>query len=104
MLVLSRAGMLAIRAVGAPGAQGALVTGVQGCGVRTPNAAVVAAATAGLARELHIPKGAILIMGLLSVMFAAGLFSTNNLLSGSTESVDGAAPKVHCKVAPITTC
>jgi hypothetical protein len=42
-------------------------------GVRTPEAAVVAEATVGFAREVHIPKGMILTMGMLSMMFAAGI-------------------------------
>src|SRR5450631_489482 len=43
-LVLSRAGWLAMRTVGEPGTHGVGVTGMQGMGVRTPKAAVVAAA------------------------------------------------------------
>ncbi len=46
-----------IETVGEPGVQGVTVTGTQGIGVRTPNAADVAEATAGLLMELHIPKG-----------------------------------------------
>ena len=49
--------------VGFPGIQGDEVTGMQGMGVKTPNAAVVAAATMGFANELHIPKGIILRKG-----------------------------------------
>jgi len=59
-----RAGWLAISTVGDPGAQGADVTGIHGCGVRTPMAAEVAAATCGLARDMHIPKVGMLTMGL----------------------------------------
>jgi len=61
--VLSRVGMLASITVGAPGVQGATVTGMQGMGVSTPNAAVVAAATAGLAGDMHIPNGMIFTIG-----------------------------------------
>jgi len=61
--VVLRAGMPPIFTIGEPGAQGAVVTGMQGMGVSTPEAAVVAEATAGLARLLHIPKGAIFTMG-----------------------------------------
>jgi hypothetical protein len=39
------AGLLPIMTVGEPGAHGAVVTGIQGCGVNTPIAADVAAAT-----------------------------------------------------------
>jgi hypothetical protein len=49
--------------VGAPGAHGAEVMGMQGCGVRTPNAADVAAATCGFDRVMHIPKGPMFTIG-----------------------------------------
>lgn len=58
--LLLRAVVLPIITVGEPGAQGVEVTGIQGCGVGTPNAAAVAAATCGFDWELHIPKGKIL--------------------------------------------
>ncbi len=48
----------------APGAHGDGVTGKQGMGVKTPNAAEVAEATAGLLREEHIPNGGMLTVGL----------------------------------------
>jgi hypothetical protein len=64
LLVLFKAGKLAIITVDEPGAQGAGVTGVQGIGVNTPRAAAVAAATAGFAGDLHIPKGMIFTNGL----------------------------------------
>jgi hypothetical protein len=64
LLVLFKAGKLAIITVAEPGTHGAGVTGVHGIGVNTPNAAVVAAATAGLAGDLHIPKGNIFTKGL----------------------------------------
>ncbi len=43
------AGILAMVTVGDPGAHGVGVTGMQGIGVNTPNAAAVAAATIGFA-------------------------------------------------------
>jgi hypothetical protein len=43
--LLSKAGLWPIMTVGAPGDQGAVVTGIQGWGVNTPNAADVAEAT-----------------------------------------------------------
>lgn len=49
--------------VGEPGAHGAAVTGTQGIGVSTPIAAAVAAATCGLAGQLHIPNGMTLTIG-----------------------------------------
>lgn len=62
-LVLLRAGMLLINTVGDPGAHGAGVLGTQGTGVSTPRAADVAAATAGLARLVHMPKGMMFTRG-----------------------------------------
>lgn len=61
--VLFTAGFPPTNTVGDPGAQGAAVTGTQGIGVKTPNAAAVAAATCGFAMEVHIPKGMILTIG-----------------------------------------
>jgi hypothetical protein len=39
------------------------MTGMQGIGVNTPCAAVVAEATVGFARDMHIPKGGIFTIG-----------------------------------------
>lgn len=61
--LLFKAGKLLIKTVGEPGTQGATVAGIQGMGVSTPRAAAVAAATMGLANEVHMPKGEILAMG-----------------------------------------
>lgn len=61
--LLLSAGKFPINTVGEPGTQGAEVTGTQGIGVSVPNLAAVALATAGLANELHIANGAILIIG-----------------------------------------
>jgi hypothetical protein len=97
--VLLRAGILATNTVGDPGAQGAAVTGTQGMGVRTPRAAAVAAATIGLAMELHIPNGRMFIMGLLSIIFAIGI-AVMTLLAGRTIRELGATPKLHCSMAP----
>ena len=49
--------------VGEPGTQGAVVTGMHGMGVKTPKAAAVAAATMGLAKDWHSPKGGMFTMG-----------------------------------------
>lgn len=89
----------------APGVQGVTVAGIQGIGVNTPRAAVVAAATVGLARDVHIPKGSILAIGIKSIMVAANrpLAFTGSPL-GITIKELGTLPKgTHCKVAPITT-
>ncbi len=61
---LSSAGILPISTVGAPGTQGAAVAGIQGIGVKTPIAAAVAAATVGLAKDVHTPNGMILTIGM----------------------------------------
>lgn len=94
--LLSSAGMLETNTVGAPGTQGAVVTGIHGWGD-------IAAATAGFAIEVHIPKGAIFTMGLLSIMVAMGCDVVITILSGKTVNVPGATPKLHCSVAPLHT-
>jgi hypothetical protein len=102
--VLFSAGCLPTITVGEPGAQGAVVTGKHGMGVRTPLAAEVAAATWGFESVLHIPNGAMLSTGLLSWMLAAGCEEAITRLRGSTVNVPGARPKVHIRGAPFTTC
>lgn len=92
---LPSVGMPPIITMGAVGIQGETVAGMQGIGVNTPSAAVVAAATVGLAIELQTPNGTMFTNGLKSMMFAAGLFSAETMLVGSTLRVEGAAPKVH---------
>jgi len=104
LLLLFNAGKLAIITVEDPGAQGAGITGIQGIGVSTPNAAAVAAAMVGFAGDLHTPKGGIFTIGLLSIIVAAGFFSAMTLFAGSTINVLGAAPIVHIKLAPMFTC
>ncbi len=83
-----------MRTVGDPGAHGAAQAGMQGWGVSTPKAAAVAEATAGLARELHIPK---VIGGLgISIMVAASaleIMTVDCEVTGASEH--GATPKVH---------
>jgi hypothetical protein len=44
-----------------------------------------------------------LTIGLLSMMLAAGV-PVSVLFSGSTTSVEGAAPKLHIIIAPMQTC
>jgi hypothetical protein len=98
-----RAGFPPINTVGDPGIQGAVVMGRQGIGVSTPSAAVVAAATMGLASEVHTPKGIMFMNGMLSMIVAAGGPPALVILTGRTESGDGAAPKLHWHKAPATT-
>jgi hypothetical protein len=70
--VTLRAGTPPILTVGEPGAQGAVITGTQGTGVSTPEAAVVAVATAGLVGVMHIPNVGIFTKGAKSMIVAAG--------------------------------
>jgi hypothetical protein len=96
------AGMPPIMQPVEPGVQGAGVTGMQGIGVKTPSAAAVADATVGLAIDMHIPKGGILVMGIWSMMLAAGVVALT-LFTGNTLSAEGATPKVHIMTAPEVT-
>ncbi len=95
--------MLAIKTVCEPGDHGAGITGTQGIGVNAPNAAVVAAWTAGLDNDEHMPKGRMFTNGLLSMMFASGVPVVVRF-TGNTCSTLGAAPKLHFKTAPMQTC
>lgn len=104
LLMSFSAGMAAMGTVGEPGAHGAGVTGTHGAGVGTPRAAAVAAITAGFVGAVHIPKVGMFATGLWSMMLAAGLPSTITRLAGGTIRADGAAPKLHCIIAPMTTC
>ena len=58
-------------------------------------AAAVAAATCGFDGLLHIPKGIIFFIGILSMIVAAGLFSTITLFSGVIIKLEGATPNEH---------
>src|ERR1700733_7161707 len=101
---LSSEGKFPSNTVGAPAIHGAGVAGMQGIGVSTPRAAAVAAATVGLAGDVHIPKGMILTIGTWSMMFASGTMLVITLLTGNTTSELGAMPKLHCIIAPMQTC
>ena len=68
-----------------------------------PKAAAVAAIPAGFVLELHMPKGMMFFMGMLSIIVAAGLPPTLVKFSGITISVLGATPIVHIIMAPIVT-
>lgn len=96
------AGILATIVLGAVGIQGAMVMGVQGMGVKTPKAAAVAAATAGFAKLMHIPKGMMFIKGLESIMLPAGGFAMTLDVGKNTREL-GATPKLHMARAPVTT-
>src|SRR4029079_10054362 len=102
--VLLSAGKFLSRTVGEPGTHGAGVAGMQGCGVRTPSAAAVAAATWGLAGLMHMPKGMMFFMEMWSMMFAAGWKLVFTIFSGVTTNTLGAMPIVHPSDAPLQTC
>ena len=53
-----------------PGVHGAAMTGTHGWGVRTPDAAAVAAATCGFDGVVHMPNGAMFAIGATSTMRA----------------------------------
>ena len=99
---LFSAGIPPIMQVAEPGVHGVVVTGMQGIGVKTPRAAAVAAATAGLAIDMHIPKVGMFVMGTKSMMFAAGVVALT-LLTGNTLSAEGAIPNEHIITAPAVT-
>ena len=101
--VLFSAGFPPTNTVGDPGAQGAAIIGVQGIGVNTPAAAAVAADTLGFAMDVHIPKGIIFVVGMLSIIDAAGILLHITLAVGRTLSTDGAIPKLHISCAPEVT-
>ena len=76
--------------------------GTQGIGVSTPQAAEVAEATEGLARERHKPKVGMLTKGLLSKMLATGI-PLIMVFRGVTTRGAGVIPMLHCIIAPIHT-
>ena len=104
VLLASNAGIGPNNTVGGPpGIHGAAVAGIHGIGVNTPNAAAVAAATMGLAMLLHMPKVGMFTNGIWSIKFAAGMLLVSVRLTGNTFNTVGAAPKLHCNVAPLQT-
>jgi hypothetical protein len=90
------------RVVGFDDIQGTDTAGTQGAGVKTPEAAAVAAITAGLVGALHTPKGAILTIGKQSDDVAIGRPQANREPVG-TVRVAGICPNVHEHNAPETT-
>lgn len=103
--VLSSVGISASNTVGAPGTHGATVMGMHGIGVNTPMAAAVAAATIGLAGDMHIANGMMLTIGIKSMMLAAGISPVQRtMFVGRTTSELGAIPMVHIIIAPMQTC
>jgi len=52
--------------------------------------------------EVHIPKGMMFTMGMLSMILASGVW-VKTLFLGRTTSELGAIPKLHCNVVPMHT-
>jgi hypothetical protein len=100
--VLLRASMPPILQVAEPGVHGEVVTGTHGMGVKTPRAAAVADATAGLAIDIHMPNVGMFVIGIKSIMFAAGVVALT-MFVGKTTNAEGAAPKEHVRAAPAVT-
>ena len=86
--------------VGEPGVQGAEMTGTQGAGANITGGGLT---VAGLAGQLHMPKGGIFPIGLKSIIVAAGFDATVTVVCEFTMRDDGAAPKLHWRLAPIHT-
>ncbi len=90
--------------VGEPGAQGAGITGMQGIGVSTPAAAVVAAATVGLVGVVQRRNGLMFAIGAKSMIVPA---NCPPILTGApfgiVVSTLGAVPKVHIAMPVLTT-
>ena len=85
--VLRSAGEFSTNKVECPGFQGAAMAGTHGAGVKTPNLAAVAAATAGIDMVVHCPMVGMLANGLKSMMLAIGLPLLKTVLDGSTTKV-----------------
>lgn len=102
--VLFSAGIFPSKTVGLPVIHGVPVAGIQGIGVKTPNAAAVAAITVGFVGALHIPNVAIFTKGLLSIIVAAGITPVVTLAVGNTIKGIEATPKEHLINAPAHTC
>ena len=99
---LVRAGLPPINSFGLPGIQGPAIIGIQGMGVSTPKAAAEALATFGFEGLLHIPKGIIFTMEMLS-MIDARAWELMTLAAGRTFNTDGAAPNEQVMDAPAQT-
>lgn len=69
--------------------------GMHGCGSSTPKFFAVAAATAGFAIELHIPKLLIFTWGAMSESTQIGLPSAITFRFEVPLSTDGVVPHVH---------
>jgi hypothetical protein len=82
-----------------PGVQG-LSTGMHGCGVRAPIAALVAAAARGVASDVYIPNGGTLLGATSLTTPATAVADTSTPVAAK---VDGVVPNEHCSDAPVQT-
>jgi hypothetical protein len=85
-----------------PPIQGVVTAGKQGIGVSTPKAAAVAAATVGLAGDVHIPKGIIFTIGAKSIILPRCRLPVMTVRAGLTTSAEGAMPKEQVIKADVT--
>ncbi len=97
-----KAGKFPHKTFGDEGIHGLTVIGIQGIGVKTPKAAVVAAKTVGFARLVHIAKGEILIIGANPIIFPIGRFDAKTLSIGKNLTGIGDIPKEHTHIPPVT--
>lgn len=88
---------------GLPGIQGVVTAGTHGAGVNTPNAAEVAAMTAGLVGAEHMPNDPKLVRGTKSPIFACCSPPIIRVREGLTTSGHGTKPNVHFIMAEVTT-
>ena len=96
---LVKAGMPSTINVAAPGIQGVVTAGTQGAGVNTPKAAAVAAITAGLDGDEHMPKDPMQVIGVKSMIFNLARFDNLVILPGLAINGHGLVPKVHWIIA-----
>src|SRR5207248_11130976 len=100
---VSSAGWSPIVTAGEPGTQGDAVAGMQGCGVKTPAAADVAAMTCGLVGLLQMPNGLMFANGAKSMIVAAPALVPPAGLAGDAANAEGVEPKLQVRTAPMTT-
>ena len=79
-----------------------VIMGTHGAGVGVPMAAAVAAITAGLAGQEHIPKDFMLIIGIASVIVPTGILPIKTPF-GKKVSAEGATPNEHVHIPPLMT-
>ena len=96
------AGIPAIVVMAEPGVQGDTVMGMHGTGVGVPSAAAVAAMNIGFPGQMHMPNGAMFMIGAKSMIFAAS-GPEHVTIFGMAVNDDGAAPNGHARIAPVTT-